>query len=108
MLEANDVDSDFAIGIAELWQRLAPGHEWCEAEVTSYHGMTLTSTTGTQLHFTNVSCGFNGEGPRAAAAILEIFGFGESSTILNRIRHGGDNARYNFHHPIHTPAVDTD
>ena len=80
--EAHDRYSDDSITKYHEWMQAHPDHNWTEATVDRFRGLTLLTNDPANpanqigLHFAHALCGYVGQGPSTTVKILEVAGFG--------------------------------
>jgi len=93
--EIDDLSTDQALEHAGLLYD--QGVRFDQAHVDRFDGLVLIGRTPEKsFHYRTPLCGYNGTGPMTTAIILELFGFGDRSEILNRISTGDDRAKASF------------
>ena len=88
-------DESTGEAIAQAKTIAAKGDTFSEAVVDRFDGLVVVGRA-TTWHFNTAICGYVGDGPTTAATILELFGFGKKSEILERINTGDNRATHTF------------
>lgn len=95
-VEAERVDDHITAQALEFAGNLFnQGSTFTRALIDRFDGLVLIGPDG-NYHFTTPVCGYDGDGTRTAAIIVELFGFGDGASIMARINHGGDGAKAEF------------